>query len=283
MIMENTFIIGREHHLVATLTYAQAKDNAPPPFVLLLTNSGVIPRVGPHRINVHLARQFAALGVPSIRYDMSGLGDSLRASGTASMMEQWVADARDAMQFAQEQFACTRFVMIGFCSGAEVAYKTALQDERLAGAVLWDLYAYPTLQSRVRALIFRARRAVLRVGVQKALAKLGVGAAAAPKAPTARVQTFEPSKIPEAQEFAADLKSLAQRGTAVLVLHCGGEPEWYNYRGQFDATLGRLGLRGQVDFDFLEQTDHLLTREAAQRMFIQTITQWLHKRRLLPL
>jgi alpha/beta superfamily hydrolase len=281
MNTENTFIIGRENHLVATTTAAQAGAHTAAPFAVILSNSGVIPRVGPHRINVHLARHFSALGVPSIRFDMSGLGDSLRTSSTASMFDQWVADAKDAMDFAQQHFACSRFVMIGFCSGAEVAYKTALQDERMAGAVLWDLYAYQTWQSRARTLLFRARRAGAAGLVQKLLVKMGIGSANNAQPRTARVQTFEPAKVPTAQVYAADLQSLAQRGAALLVLHCGGEPQWYNYRKQFDDTLGRHGLRGLVDFDFLQDTDHLLTRQSAQKAFIETVTRWLQARQFL--
>lgn len=279
MSVESTHIIGREQHLVATLSRVAARTSLSPKLAVVLSNSGVIPRVGPHRINVSLARQFAALGVPSIRFDMSGLGDSMRTSSTSSMMDQWVDDARDAMDFAHAQLGCTQFLMIGFCSGAEVAYKTALKDSRMVGAVLWDLYAYPTLQSQIRALIFRARRAGLGGLVAKALARIGLKPSAS--ASRTRVQTFEPSKIPEPHEYAADLKHLAQRGTAILVLYCGGEPQWYNYRGQFDATLGRLGLRGLVDFDFLEQTDHLLTRHAAQQLFIQTVVRWMQSTQLI--
>ncbi|MFM2398724.1 MAG: hypothetical protein RL341_881 [Pseudomonadota bacterium] len=281
MSMENTVIIGRENHLVATTTAAQAGAAAAAPFVVILSNSGVIPRVGPHRINVHLARHFSALGVPSIRFDMSGLGDSLRTSSTASMIDQWVADAQDAMNFAQQHFGCARFIMIGFCSGAEVAYKAALQDKRMIGAVLWDLYAYQNWQSRVRTLLFRARRAGAAGLLQKLLAKLGLGHSNSGQPPITRVQTFQPAQIPTVEAFAADLKSLAQRGVALLVLHCGGEPQWYNYRGQFDDTLGRHGLQGLVDFDFLEQADHLLTRQSAQKTFVGTVVRWLRARQLL--
>jgi hypothetical protein len=280
MISESTCVLGRTQHLVATVTLPSAHVQRAP-WMLLLTNSGVIPRSGPHRMNVHLARTLAKHGVASIRFDMSGLGDSLRAGGAANVTAQWVADTRDVMDYAQQHFGCGRFAMIGFCSGAEVAYKTALQDTRLAAAVLWDLYAYQTLQSQLRTFAYRLKRAGALGAAQKLLAKLGIHKPNTPATASARPQIFEPAKIPSAQEYAQDLLALAQRGMALIVLQCGGEPEWYNYGGQFDATLGKLGLRGLVDFDYLERSDHLLTQPHAQQQFIESVLRWMAKRQLL--
>ena len=55
---EQTLILGAENHLVATLTPAVQTGSGAPRCVAVLTNSGVIPRSGPHRMNVHLARRF---------------------------------------------------------------------------------------------------------------------------------------------------------------------------------------------------------------------------------
>src|SRR5579884_4043143 len=43
---------------------------------LVLLNAGAIRRMGPNRMWVELARRWAARGVPSLRVDMEGLGDS---------------------------------------------------------------------------------------------------------------------------------------------------------------------------------------------------------------
>jgi hypothetical protein len=279
MSKESTVVLGRAQHLVATITLPTTTPERTP-WIMLLTNSGVIPRSGPHRMNVHLARTLAIQGVASIRFDMSGLGDSLRAGGAANVTEQWVADTRNVMDYAQQYFGCNRFGMIGFCSGAEVAYQTALQDERLAAAVLWDLYAYQTMRSRLRTFAYRLRRAGAFGAVRKLFTKLGLHKST-DNTVNARPQIFEPANIPSAQAYAQDLRTLSARGMALMVLQCGGEPEWYNHFGQFDATLGKLGLRGHVDFDYLERTDHLLTQPHAQQQFIEVVLRWLSKRQLL--
>ena len=59
---EQTVVFGPEQHLVGTITQpAQAKPGHAAVLVLL-TNAGVIPRIGPHRLNVKLARHLASMG-----------------------------------------------------------------------------------------------------------------------------------------------------------------------------------------------------------------------------
>ena len=139
-MMETTRFFGAHKHLVGTFTEPEAHQPASGSVMVLLTNAGVISRSGPHRINVLLARRFSALGLRSLRWDLSGLGDSARPAQALPMYEQFVADTRAAMDEAQRMYGVSRFIMIGFCSGAEVAYYTALKDERLIGLALFALF-----------------------------------------------------------------------------------------------------------------------------------------------
>src|SRR5689334_9669091 len=102
----------------------------------LLINSGIVHRIGPHRLNVLIARALAAKSLPSLRFDLSGLGDSRPASSSASYGDQAVADIRAAMDFVErERGSPQRFVIFGICSGAVNAYHAALADSRLVGVL----------------------------------------------------------------------------------------------------------------------------------------------------
>lgn len=269
---------GREQQLVATLTWPVSEDQRPAT-VVVLTNSGVIPRSGPQRINVQLARRLATLGLASIRFDMSGLGDSRRASGQKPMLEQWTADARDVMDVAQARFGCDRFVMVGFCSGAEVAHLAALEDARLQGAVLWDLYAYPTPESRLRALLYRLQRAGVS-GVVRKLTRIVRSAEA--QAPSARAatpagQSADAGKVPPVAEYARRLRSLSERGVRLLVMYSGGEPQWYNHAGQFRKMFGPHPVPPAVESQWLQMSDHLLTRRASREAFIERVIAFIEQ------
>lgn len=279
---EQTLILGAENHLVATLTPASPTRPEPPRYVAVLTNSGVIPRCGPHRMNVHLARKFAEMGIASIRFDMSGLGDSRRASSTLPVMQQWVADTRSVMDTAQAQFGCDRFLMVGFCSGAEVAYRVALEDPRLRAAVLWDQYAYPTLQSRFRTALYRLRRAGPRKAIQLAAARALLALRELGRADIhGKDLATEDSSLPPIEEFTRCIQTLVDDRVELMFAYSGGEPEVFNYRGQFRAKFGHCRFINEVAFNYLELCDHLITRRAAQQSFTQMVVRWLEQRVLV--
>jgi len=285
---ESTLILGDAQHLVATLTEVDGQVNgqvvgeAPgqPPIVALLTNSGVIPRSGPNRMNVHLAREFARMGVPSIRFDLSGLGDSGRPDGSRALLDQWVADTRAVMDHAQAHFGCARFVMIGFCSGAEVAHLVGLQDTRLRAALLWDLYAYPTLASQVRAWAHRLGRLGWRGLCHKVRGRLLARLTARLSGPTAtpsRAPAAAPSNSPDKAVFTQRIQTLVDQDVELLFAFAQGNPLWFNHAGQFRAMFRGERFINQVCFEFLDTADHLLTTPNAQLAFMRMTQDWLRK------
>lgn len=280
---EQTLILGAENHLVATFTPPDsAAAHGAPPIVALLTNSGVIPRSGPHRMNVHLARRLAAQGIPSVRFDMSGLGDSRRTGSTLPVVEQWVADTRSVMDAAQARFGCDRFLMVGFCSGAEVAHLVALEDPRLRAILLWDLYAYNSLETRVRTLLYKLRRAGPFGIVKKAGERVAaLFRPAATDADNPARRAVEVSLVPPKEVFAQRIQTLVDGGTELLFVYCGGEPEWFNHHGQFKSMFGSYPFHDKVAFHFLQVSDHLITTHMAQQAFLAMTDDWL-RQRVLP-
>jgi len=282
---EHPLILGAEQHLVATLT--QASPGSPQPtWCAVLTNSGVIPRSGPHRMNVHLARHFARMGIPSIRFDMSGLGDSRRATGGLPVVQQWVADTRAAMDEAQARLGCDRFFMVGFCSGAEVAHLTALADPRLRGAVLWDFYAFPTRLSKLYKLAYRLRRAGVQGIARRLIAKISPPsktsdtAEGSSRAPVNAYEGLTSAPVTSREEYTQRFRTLVDQGVELFFYYSGGEPEWYAYRGQFHDMFKGEAFVQRVAFEQLALSDHLLTRQPAQQAFIADVDRWL-KGRLL--
>jgi hypothetical protein len=281
-MVEQTLILGAEKHLVATLTLPNRTDSDSPRCAAVLSNSGVIPRIGPHRMNVRLARRFAEMGIPSIRFDMSGLGDSRRSSSSLPIEQQWVADTRAVMDTAQSHFGCDRFFMVGFCSGAEVAHRVALEDRRLRAAVLWDWYWHPTLQSRLRTALYKLRRAGLRNAVRKLLARAWPASLSAKDlASEAEDSAAAVEQPPSRAEYTGRIQALVDDGVELLFAYGGGEPQGFNHRGQFRGMFGGYAFVNKVAFNYLEISDHLVTRSEAQQAFTAMVVQWLEQRVLV--
>ena len=276
---ETTILFGPDDHLVGTFTAPPAGVPARNDVLLLLTNAGVIPRIGPHRLNVRIARHFAQRGIPSLRFDTSGLGDSERSTGTASVNAQFVADTRAAMDAAERQFGRRNFIMMGFCSGGDIAYMTALEDARLKAISLFDSYVYPTRKTQLFSLRHRLRTAGAVGLVRKLAQRIGRRFAAhadtSPSEPAPPRTIFGRANVPPKHEFAAKIDRLVERDVKIMFAYSGGEPNAYNYARQFHETFAGHAFVDQVHYAYLDRCDHVLTQPHAQRAFLEVADRWL--------
>ena len=127
---------------VLTEPDAPLRRDAP---VFCFLNVGADHHVGPHRMNVELAREVASLGYLAFRFDVPGLGDSPPApDGRENVIysKGQVADLTSAMNALGQARGAERFVLVGVCSGAFLAFHTAVVDPRVVGQVLVNSFAF---------------------------------------------------------------------------------------------------------------------------------------------
>lgn len=283
---EQLLRFGPQGSLIGTITRPDSDGVPSAPFGLVLFNAGVVGRVGPHRINVKLARRVAEHGIPTIRFDLHGFGDSQRADGNADFKEQSVDDLKQAMDCLQRQTGMQRFALLGFCSGAMPSYMTAQTDPRVAVIVIYDAFAFKTVRSRLRYLWLRLRRhgfglstgsrlgrALLRIvhaGLRRGRAMLSPATA-----PDIGDQVWTSVSPPTRHQIGRGLRQIAANGTRVVLLQAGDDFSAANYPGQARAALGLQGSSGNLSERFIEPIDHAVTSLAAQRMFLDTVCEEL--------
>lgn len=111
---------------------------------VVLLPAGLKDRVGPHRLYVRFARFFASRGVPVLRMDAQGIGESdgdfdIGFNGAHYRRIQsglFVDDAQLAMTGLTEKYAVRRFILGGLCGGAITAQLAAASDcTRVAGVL----------------------------------------------------------------------------------------------------------------------------------------------------
>ncbi|HEY0584958.1 MAG TPA: hydrolase 1, exosortase A system-associated, partial [Pseudoduganella sp.] len=96
-------------------------------------------RAGSHRQFALLARQLAAQGIPALRFDYRGLGDS---SGAARTFEHVAADIRSAIDAFQAAVPGLQEVVLwGLCDAAAAALFYGRRDPRVTGLVLLNPWA----------------------------------------------------------------------------------------------------------------------------------------------
>jgi exosortase A-associated hydrolase 1 len=101
---------------------------------VLIVVGGPQYRVGSHRQFVLLARHLAAHGVPVMRFDYRGMGDS---EGDARNFKYIKDDLYYAInQFFEEVHSLKEIVIWGLCGAASAALFYAYQDRRVTGLVL---------------------------------------------------------------------------------------------------------------------------------------------------
>ncbi|MCI0507286.1 MAG: alpha/beta hydrolase [Gammaproteobacteria bacterium] len=89
-----------------------------------------------HRSLRHLADHLARSGIPCLRFDYDGAGDSAGADEDPDRVSAWLASIRLAISQARELSGCKRLGLIGFRMGATFAAMIAAEMD-LACLVLW--------------------------------------------------------------------------------------------------------------------------------------------------
>jgi len=120
-LREEAVLFGIETPLVGVLTFPaeSAEPNGSPGAILL--NAGIISRVGPNRVYVKLARNLAALGLPVLRFDLSGIGDSPARRDHLPFYRSAVSETKEAMDYVTLVTGVEQFVLMGICSGANLS------------------------------------------------------------------------------------------------------------------------------------------------------------------
>jgi alpha-beta hydrolase superfamily lysophospholipase len=143
-LRETPLVFGDGDRLFGILTEPAGPISRDKPAICLL-NVGADQHIGPSRMYVDFAREFATLGYPSFRFDIGGLGESGPARGRPEHKLYDIRSIEDvvtALNLLSTLRGTRRFILAGLCSGAFLAYQTAIRDERVAGQVLINSFAF---------------------------------------------------------------------------------------------------------------------------------------------
>lgn len=188
---------------------------APRPFAVVVVVGAPQYRVGSHRQFVQLARHLAGAGIPALRFDYRGMGDS---TGEAVAFQDTQPDLRAALDGLWARApGLEKVVLWGLCDGATAAALYAPSDERVAGLVLMNPWVREdTRHARIVLRHYYARRLLSRdfwakLGGGKVRLGEAVGGLARTAAAVARGRLRPPGRAPTAPQ-----ETLAGRLLAAL-------------------------------------------------------------------
>lgn len=265
---------------VISLPVSRRKNCLP----VLLLNAGFLHRTGFNRFNTDIARILASKGIPSLRFDLHGIGDSAYYNGSFDYDTLALKDIKESIGFLLAKTDSRGCILVGLCSGADYSHMVAIEDLRVHGTVLLDGYAFPTLGFYLRDNLpglFNPRKIVARI-VKKAKKLLNPGKMATPAAVVHEeenyIRTFPPRK-----KTIRELQTMINRGVHFLFVYSGGIPVYYNYEKQFYDMFRSVQFRNRVRHAFFKDADHTYTRVSVRKQLMATVVQWLEERNAIPL
>lgn len=263
---ERVFNFGTGDILMGVLTEPeQSRPGAP---VVVMSNVGLNPRIGPNRCWVELARALATLGLASFRFDLNGLGDSLPRRDARDELERACVDLTEALDFLEKKRGASRFVLVAMCSGTDSMHRVATSDARVTAAVFLDGYAWETLRSKAKRHLTRLTYAGLKRAVRRRLPQLGgdeVG----------EVEEIFVREYPEPARMAADLETMLRRDAKLLFIYSGGLWLTFNYREQFFEMLRPARFEGRVEVELRSTADHVYMNATERRWMVQRVSSWI--------
>jgi pimeloyl-ACP methyl ester carboxylesterase len=265
-VTERVHTFGTHGGLVGIVTEPAVRRPGAP--AVLFSNVGLNHRVGPNRLFVELARGLAASGFLSLRFDLSGFGDSEPRRSTGGDLERATLDTREAMDFLERKDV-KNFVLLGFCSGVDSAHAVALEDPRVVGVIFIDGYAYQNLGFWLRYCTIRnLQSARWRRYARERLARFLKDRRRGETGDTLEVYVRE---SPTQQKFASDLASLFERSVKMLFVYTVVADNHYNYRNQFHDTFG---YRNQIDVEYFSRADHVFSTEDHRAKLLSRLLRW---------
>lgn len=175
-IIERAVVIGAAE-LSGIVTEIEGGSS---PTTVVCFNTAKTRHLGPSRLWVELAREWAGCGLRTLRVDMSGLGDSGTHPGQprgVSYPPEAAADIEDVARFVAPDDP-SRVVFVGLCSGAYHAVLGGLSWPAQGVCAINPIFAYrpipgePTKESAAPAQPSRARRIADALAEHRALKAL---------------------------------------------------------------------------------------------------------------
>ena len=278
---EQVVLMGAMSSLCGIITRPAGEPTGLP---IILLNTGIIHRVGHHRMNVTIARRYAASGHPVIRFDFGGIGDSPVQSETLPPLDANLISIGEVCDWLETNLGQSRFILMGLCSGADHSIIYAARDPRIAGVVLVDPSIPRTFRFHVnnvaRDLTRRAVWTNLATGRGRTWARIrrlaGRSGGAADEAP--RNEPFARPELehPEAVAFLEKAyQDAVDNGAEILAVFTGGHDFQHNYRRQILDALPRVKFGKQLDLHFYADCDHTFTFERHRERLLRLTDDWL--------
>jgi len=285
---EQAVLFGRTKSLVGVVTDPDSGlRNSHFPAIILL-NAGLLHRIGPNRLYVKIARQMASSGFTVLRFDFSGIGDSRAREDDLPFERSTISETQEAMRYLSSIRDIERFILMGVCSGANIAFKTASCDPCVVGIIgingsYYDSMTLESLNQHIKNSI-QGRYYCRHLLDYRSWWRVVTG-----KSDLKNVIRFLINKVRDlhSQKVNITVKTdpltewitLAERGVDMVLVNSEGSVALDTFRLLSAKRLGGLEASGKLTIKIIEHTDHVFTLLWSQNTLVDIINKWIRNKK----
>ncbi|MBW8299716.1 MAG: lysophospholipase [Hydrogenophaga sp.] len=244
------------------------------------------------RASVIMARDLAAAGVASLRFDGANIGDSPPVPGVPDQVlyqDSQIDDVRAALDFLAQR-DLTPVVVSGRCSGGYLTFKSAVADQRVSGAIAVNPFVFHWQQGRdideslrymPRSLdVYREKmfqpetfRRLLqgRVDVKRAIANMGRAFWRRVARKATPILQMLPGSGGEYAEVRKSFQSLAERKMPLYLLYSENDVGFEHFAEHFGPKGQGLRRYPNVRLSIVPEADHNFTPAPARRAYLNAL------------
>lgn len=294
-VQEEPVFIGANPSLLAVLSKPRLEEGrqadaaiSASGWAVLMLNAGATRAIGPNRLYVPLAREWASEGHAALRLDIAGLGDSPVHPGQPDntvYSDTALQDVAAALRWLRAQAGVRQVLLLGLCSGAYHALKAVVKDQPADAVIMINPLTYfwkegmsldpgTVSEARVAMDMMRHRQSMWRMATWKKV--LGGGISFQRLLQIARQtlrwagnkvwrQWAQRLGLPMEDDLGRELRQVAARGVPMHFIFSDTDPGLPMLRAQGGLTVDQLVQQGRLDIQLISHADHTFTL-AAPRM-----------------
>lgn len=238
--------------------------------------------MGPHRILVESARRLNAQGLATLRFDLSGRGESEGDPFTTDL-DRMIADTCAAVQQIRPSLPeGAPLALWGMCSGGNVALGTATTEPDVSAVVCWSTYPFQSQRRRKQDVkrtghfLAEYGRKALRLEAWKRLLRGAVNVRMVLKVLFGhfRRTRSETGRAPEESVRDSEIvTALGQYRGSLLFVFGGADPEAVDSKKIFGEFFARAGVGAR--FEEIPGANHNFYSLEWKRMVIERSAEWL--------
>jgi alpha-beta hydrolase superfamily lysophospholipase len=255
----------------------------------LFVSSAYDRHAGWGRQTAAMARELARAGIASLRFDTANVADSPDQPGRPEQVlyhDSQIEDVSDAIDLLQSRnFA--RILVAGRCSGAYLAFRSALADDRICGVIAVNPIVFRWQPGRsvddaivngTRSLEDYGRRALdlatlkrLRAGqIDVVAAAVNIAGGIGRRIGRGLSHTVR-FALPEGREIRHAFETLHRRNVPVSLIYSDGDIGLEHYSYYFGRNGRSHAQWPDVAATIIAEADHNLTPPEARKVYVDSV------------